>query len=85
METFKDWKNLLISIAHKTGDIYDLIMYIINSIKAFKDIEENDDKLEWCYKVAIYFGLAIKAILDHPPADFYIKDPADAYPAWNSF
>ena len=85
VETFKDWKNMLISVAHKTGDIYDLIMFIINAIKAKVDVTEDDALIEWWYKIGIYFGLTLKQILDHPPADFYKKDPADAFPGYDSF
>ena len=71
VDTFKDWKNMLISVAHKAGDIYDVIMFIINGIKAKADIFSDEGAIEWWYKEMLYFGITLKMILDHPPADFY--------------
>jgi hypothetical protein len=33
---------MLISVAHKAGDIYDVIMFIINGIKAKADVTTDD-------------------------------------------
>lgn len=85
METLKNWQNLLISIVHKAGDIYDVIMFIIRDIKAKPEIVADNEIVEFWYKIAIYFGLALKMVLDHPPVDFYIEDPADSFPAYDSF
>lgn len=71
INTFKDWKNMLISIAHKAGDMYDVVMFIINGIKAHPDVITDEGKIEWWYKTMLYFGITLKMILDHPPADFY--------------
>ena len=85
VETFKDWKNMLISVVHKAGDLYDVIMFIIKDIKAKPDIVADEEIIEFWYKTAIYFGLALKMILDHPPVDFYVEDPADRFPPYDSF
>jgi|688.fasta_scaffold298127_1 hypothetical protein len=42
VNTFKDWKNMLISVAHKAGDIYDVTMFIVNGIKAKADVTTDD-------------------------------------------
>jgi hypothetical protein len=81
----KNWQNLLISIVHRAGDLYDVIMFIIKDIKAKPEIVTDNEIVEFWYKIAIYFGLAFKMILDHPPVDFYITDPADSFPAYDSF
>jgi hypothetical protein len=83
--TFKNWQNLLISIVHKAGDLYDVIMFIIKDIKALPDITADNETIEFWYKIAIYFGLALKMVLDHPPADFFVADPADSFPSYDSF
>lgn len=83
--SFKDWKNLLVSILKKGGDLYDVIIFIIKDIKSYPDITSDNETLKFWYTISIYFGLAIKMVLDHPPVDFFVEDPADRFPAYDSF
>jgi hypothetical protein len=76
---------MLISVLKKGGDLYDTIWWIIKRINAFNDIENEDELIEFWYKIAIYFGVSIKMVLDHPPVDFFIEDPADDFPEANTF
>lgn len=85
INTFTDWQNMLVSVLHKTGDVYDTIMFIIKTIKTFNDLTTDEQIIEFWYKIAIYFGIAFKLVLDHPPVDFFIKDPVDDFPPANSF
>ena len=85
VKTFTDWQNLLISITHKTGEFYDIIMFLIKAHKGKKSLETDSEKIEWWYKLGIYYGLVLYNILYHGPPEMYAEDPADDFPAYDSF
>lgn len=76
---------MIVSVLHKTGDIYDTIQFIIKAFNSKDTLTEDEDIIEFWYKIAIYFGVTLKLVLDHPPVDFYVEDPADKFPPANSF
>lgn len=67
VDTFKNWQNMLVSVVKKGGDLYDVIKYIVDDISGFKGITEEEGYIEFWYKISIYFGLALRMILEHPP------------------
>jgi hypothetical protein len=85
IKTFLDWKNMIVSMIHTTGDIYDTVSYAVSTIETYPLLTTDDQKVEFWYKIGIYFGVTLRLMLDHPPAAFYVEDPADKFPRWDTF
>jgi len=85
VKSFADWQNLLLSLVHKTGYVYDIIEFLIKAHKGKKSLETEDEKVEWWYKLGIYYGLVLYNVLYHGPPEMYSEDPADAFPSYDSF